>query len=105
VTLSISYGFTALAGLGDSNHGSNLLVPVLGPWIYLATSKDSTSYGSSSGPSSGTITVLGLAQATGMLLLILGYSGTQQLVPAQSSFVVTPVAGGGTYGAAAIARF
>jgi hypothetical protein len=101
LTFSISYGLSTLAAFGDSRDGGVLLLPLAGPWVYLASKK---SY-YSSGPGDGTTALLGIGQDLGALLLIFGYGGKHVLVPSSPGIALLPVFGAGTYGAAAVGTF
>jgi hypothetical protein len=120
-TLGGSYLFTAAVGLQmlnwEKNHpnsnqtclncdsvGSALLVPIVGPWLAMKDAdQDSTSI--------GVCAVLGLAQATGVVLSIIGIQRYMDSAPpeAQTTPVskrltdmhvgFAPVRGGGAMGA------
>ncbi|MGZ5966191.1 MAG: hypothetical protein ACXWP4_00890 [Polyangiales bacterium] len=100
ITFSVAYGIAAIGAIGDSKDGSILLLPVAGPWVYMASTKTSYSH-----LGDGTTALIGIGEGVGLLLLIFGYSGKHVLVPTTPGLMVTPVVGPGTYGAVAVGRF
>lgn len=75
VGFSVSYGVTALVGLGGNDDKTILLLPVLGPLIYLASANDY--YGK---PEPAPYVFSALLQGASVLSLIAGYSGEKTLV-------------------------
>lgn len=73
IGMSVSYGITALAGL-DTEGGAALLLPVIGPLIYVANAPDFQQV------EAGPYVVSALLQGASLLALIGGYSGERQLV-------------------------
>jgi hypothetical protein len=106
-TLGGSYLFTALVGMQllsyESSHpnetclncetiGSDLLIPLAGPWIAM-TEKDQ----SKTGPA--VLAMLGLAQATGVVLTIAGIIQYKNSAPPSVTVGLAPLPGGGAVGA------
>jgi len=108
IVLGASYGFTALVGLqlmsGNVNMkpgevctncdtvGPRLLIPIIGPWLALPAADGSDGKALSA--------VLGIAQATGVLLTIVGISRYKSAGEATASasnvtFAFAPSHGGG----------
>jgi hypothetical protein len=108
IVLGASYAFTALVGLelmsGNVNMqpgevctncdtvGPRLLIPIAGPWLALPDANGSNGKALSA--------VLGIAQATGLVLTIVGVSRYQSAVDATASagnvtFAFVPSQGGG----------
>lgn len=76
IGMSVSYGITALVGLGGDDDQKMLLLPVLGPLIYLAAVDDNY-YGK---PEPAPYVLSSLLQGASLLSLIVGYSGEKTLV-------------------------
>jgi hypothetical protein len=107
IVLGASYGFTALVGLelvsgnvqkpGEvctncNSIGSRLLIPIIGPWLALPDANGSNG--------KALTAVLGLAQATGLVLTIVGISRYKSAVDATAAagnvtFAFVPSQGGG----------
>jgi len=85
VGMSISYGITALVGLGgDRDADTALLLPVVGPLIFLASS--SSSY---SKPDPEPYILSTLVQGASLIALIAGYGGEKTLVRVGSKAAVS----------------
>jgi hypothetical protein len=82
VGFSVSYGITALAGLGGNDSESSLLLlPVVGPLFYYGSLPD----GRDNSP--GVYVLSALVQGSSVLSLIVGYHGNKKLVRSDVSFV------------------
>ncbi|HVR60502.1 MAG TPA: hypothetical protein VMU50_01310 [Polyangia bacterium] len=113
IVLGATYAFTALAGLvlishGDGTQsdgtvclncetqGTRLLVPILGPWLALPAANGSDGKTFSA--------LMGLAQATGVLLTVIGISRYSASAPDGTvasrglHFAFIPRSGGGAFG-------
>lgn len=117
---SIVFGTAYLLGLlvasadDYSNETGWLIVPVLGPWLTLATrndgcSNDFSSQDYCSNDDDGVRTLLtldGLTQATGAVLFIWGVaSRTKWLVPQDQAFRLAPARLGSGYGLVTSGQF
>jgi len=91
----ISYGLSAIGGLGGDK-ASLLLLPGLGPWLYLASKPKSLS----SDDTDALLVLLGLGQDVGLLVLGIGYAPSKTLVKQDTgvSLRVSPILGRDTYG-------
>lgn len=117
ITLGVPYviGLSFASSYNFGNSSALLIVPGIGPWLTLALHKDRC--GSSSIESGfdcmndgfvrAYLTIDGIAQTTGAILLILGIAAKKEhLVRDQSAIVVTPVQmGRDGHGLAVIGRF
>jgi len=112
ITLSVPYaiGFSVASALNFEDTTGWLLVPVLGPWITLATRDDICDPGSTRCGDDRAIRSLlvldGLIQGTGAALLVWGLtSTTKRLVRQDVALEVGPRRVGTGYGIGASARF
>ncbi len=110
VMLGISYGVSVLCALADKEHGSVLLLPLAGPFVYAALPETRETIGSYSYTQrkeigTGVALALGAGQVAGAAMLFFGYRGQQQLWRKDLALHVAPVLTPGFAGLAAFATF